>query len=513
MRADAGPRARPVPNVTAELPLALSEQLPSPETPPANRWQSRVSGMAYGLALAVAVASWFFAIRLPLWLDETISYWQISGGFGQIWARQGLSFPAYSYILWFTTRLSGTSELALRLPSIVAMLAAVAVLYRVAREFFTREIALIVTILFCVHPVVVYTAIDARPYAFGALVINCAILWLLLWTERKSSGYAIAFGFACAFIFYSHYLFGVILAAFALYLLAVKREEWRLLAPQALRALAAFTVGMLPVVPRLRYLVETRQSHVFAPFPFLEQLTQTFAPGDALALFGLALLIAAATYKLAVPESEPPAAGPTCLLLGVVPIAILYGVSTATSLHVFVDRYRLVAVPGIALCWGLLVSRISSRATRLAFTLAVAGLAAFHYYGAPRHGYTWKYALQAANAATADHASLLICSDLPEADYLPLPADPLNTGLFAPLSYYRVNSPVVPLPRALNDAAKSQVRKFLAASPAPRHFVAVAFLPSWPTLRWIGEITHDDYAPRTVGTYDGIMVMEFTRRQ
>jgi hypothetical protein len=494
-----------VANLTAELPSTSREISPAKDS---------VAGDAlYFAALAAAVASWFFAIRIPLWLDETVSYWQISGGLGRIWARQGLSFPAYSFILWLATKLFGTGELALRLPSVFAMLAAAVVLYRIAREFFSSDAALAAVALFCIHPAVVFAAIDARPYAFGVLAVNCAILFLLRWTRERSGGYAVAFGIACAVIFYFHYLFGVILPAFALVLLVMRKREWRLLVPQAGRALIAFALMMLPVVPRLLHMFRTTQSHVFAAPPRWSELAATFAPGDLLMIFGLVLLIAAASHRISVPEAEPRAAGAACLLLAMTPIGILFAVSALTPVHVFVERYRLVAVPGVALCWGLLLSRVRSHTLRLAFTAAVVTLAVLHYQREPAHGYTWKYALQAADAATlADRAPLLICSDLPEADHQPMPADPLDSGLFAPLSYYRVHAPVVPLPRAWNAAARSAVQSFLHASPAPRRFVALAFVPSWQTLREIADAARQTHSPRLLGTYNGVMVMEFDPR-
>ena len=76
----------------------------------------------YVVGLAVSISLWFIALRAPLWLDETISYWQINAGFSGISSRQGLSLPAYSYILWLWAEIAGTSEIALRIPSILAML-------------------------------------------------------------------------------------------------------------------------------------------------------------------------------------------------------------------------------------------------------------------------------------------------------------------------------------------------------------------------------------------------------
>ncbi len=110
----------------------------------------------YGLALAASISIWFFAIRAPLWLDETHSFWQISAGFWQIMPRRGGLPPAYYFILWLNTKIIGTSEIALRIPSVLAMLAAVYLLYGAARELFDRDVALVTAAVFCVHPLVVF---------------------------------------------------------------------------------------------------------------------------------------------------------------------------------------------------------------------------------------------------------------------------------------------------------------------------------------------------------------------
>src|SRR5271166_5953239 len=137
--------------------------------------------VVYGAALLVSLSIWFLALRAPLWTDETLSYWQIAGGFKQIWSRsiQGNSFAAYAYILWLTKTLFGDAELVLRIPSMLAMLAAVYVFYRCAREMFEWDISLLATILFTLPSRVVYAAIDVRPYAFALLLTNLAIFMFL----------------------------------------------------------------------------------------------------------------------------------------------------------------------------------------------------------------------------------------------------------------------------------------------------------------------------------------------
>ena len=103
------------------------------------------------------------------------------------------------------------------------------------------------------------------------------------------------------------------------------------------------------------------------------------------------------------------------------------------------------------------------------------------------HGYTWKYGLQVADkSAAADNAPLLICSDLPESNFEPMPADvyAATDGDFAPIFYYKVHSRVVPLPRALNAEAMAQINKFLGHRDARQAAVpgsSAIFPPSQPS--------------------------------
>jgi len=494
----------------------------------------------YGLALLASIALWFVAFRSPLWLDETGSYWLIKEGFWTIAARQGdLSFPAYSYILWAFTKVLGTSEIALRVPSVLAMLAATYFLYRAARELFERDIALIAAILFAIHPVTIYAAIDVRPYAFGVLAINAAIYLLLRLRKRPTTATAARFGIAAACIVYFHFLFAVILPVLcvALMLLGAPRlgaprlafETWELSAydtnitsPKTswkliAVALAAFTVAFLPVIPGLLAMFRTRGTHVFDVAPQLRDLYWTFAPGKTLYVVVAALLLAALLRKLDFARRVDIWNLLLCLALGFIPVLILYGVSVATPLHLFTERHRLVAIPGIALTWAFLLSRIDARWIRFAFCVALVGLTAFHNFRDPayrQHGYTWKHALALADQAAAGQAPILICSDLPESDYAVMSAgNAKDSRYFIQLSYYTVNAPVVGLPRTLNDETRRVVSQFLlAAAPRRQRFLAMAFGPSWETLRYLISNTAGTYQARVLGQPDGIAIVEFLPR-
>jgi uncharacterized membrane protein len=477
----------------------------------------RISWILYLGGLALAIATWFSAITTPLWLDETASYWQISAGFSQLWHRRLLGVPAYPFILWVTKSLFGSSAIALRVPSILAMLAAVYVFYRIARELFEYDTAFIATIIFALHPILVFAAIDARPYAFALLSVNCATWVLLRWMKQGSIKQALLFGALCAVIQYFHYLFAAIFPAFLILILIRKGRDFRKFAPQIGMALLAFVVLTIPAIPDYLEMFRVRATKVFADPPNWSDLWLTFDPQRIIAVTVLCLLLVAlAARKFGAREDEPDQASLAPLILGFVPILVLYLISVATPIHIFVERYRLVAIPGIALCWGLLLSRVRSRGMKIVFCAVLMALCLYKSgaFSPGTHAYSWEYALKAADASTsADGAPLLICSDYVESNYVEMPRDISESWHFSPLNYHPVHTIVVPLPRELNQVARVQLGRFLSDPRFNRRrFVMAAYRPSMRTVDFVANVMKDQYQFRVMGVYDGVALVEFIPR-
>lgn len=477
----------------------------------------------YGLGLLVCVSVWLIAIRAPLWLDEMDSYWQIHAGFAQIWARQfpSLCFPAYTYILWTSTKIIGTSEVALRIPSVLAMLGAMYLLYLAARELFERDVALLAVVIFCAHPTVILESIDARPYAFGILATNAAILILLRLRHNHSNWLAGLFGLSTAFIVYFHYLFAPVLPALVLCFFVVKAGERPTLWRQFGIAGAAFAFAFVPVFAGLHNLFSRPGTHVWEPAPLFSDLMWTIAPTN-LRFVVLGSLVAA--MVVAAVTRQQRSAGRTenwsvvvCLFLALIPILILYGVSAGTSIRMFAPRHRLVAIPGISLCWAMFLSRYLGRAVRLLFCVALVTAISYLYISTPidkHHDYTWKHALEIARSkASVDNAPVLVCSDFVESDYLAMPAESVKDDhLFAQLTYYPLSEPVVPLPMSLTDEATRIGSQFLRdAQKEHLHFLALGDGRSYPTLDWLAHHASSAYQIRTYKQFDnvGVRVLEF----
>ena len=478
----------------------------------------QMSVATYILCVLASISLWFLAIASPLWLDETGSYWVIAKGFQKIATRQGpLSNPIYSYILWFVTRVTGMSEMGMRIPSVLAMLGAAYVFYLCARQLFQRETAMVATIVFCVNPIVMKQAVDARPYAFEALATNAAILVLLRLRKSDSLWLAGVFGLLSALIVYFHFLGAAVLPALLLTFILWKHREGKVFWQQLGVGLLTCGAAFVPLIPDLAGLFRHAGTHVFDPSPSPLLLLWVFLPG--LLAFACALIAGIIAVALTMRTNPKPEVDrwqiPLCFSLALIPVFILYGISVATPIHMFTPRHVLTAVPGISLCWALGLSLYRSRAMQLVFCMVLVGVTAGVYFTSPTaslHGYSWKYAVAAAEKSAApDHAPVLVCSDYPESNFVPMPLHSAKESrYFSPLAYYRLSVPVVPLPRALNAEAKQVGTSFLAqASRQHERFLAMGFKFSYRTLDWLRQQAAANYTVHRLGVFDGVKVLEF----
>jgi mannosyltransferase len=475
--------------------------------------------LVYPVALIASLSIWFLALRAPLWLDETLAYWQVSGGLAKVWSRSALmpSSIGYLYTLWAAKSILGSTEIALKIPSLCALLGAVYFLFRSARELYGQEIGFFAAIFFAIQYNVVFAATDARPYAFALLATTLAIFTFIRWMSRHEMRQAVLFGAAAAGILYFHYLFGAILPAFAIYYLVVRfrsiKEDLRQLAA----VMGTFLVLVVPLVVRVLTLYHTRETHIVQALrhPVLLSLN-TLAPMQLLIGFMAAAALGALLRKIRIPGPE---SWPTVLLfplLGLVPAAVLCGVEAATPIHLIQPRYFLIVAPGSALIWAWLTSCIDSRIVRQIFCVALVATTVLEAYKSPdsrHHEINFKeaHAFVNANVAPGD-GPVLVFSAFIESDYEPLPTAPkTENAMLSQIDYYPLNPPWIFLPIDLNDKATQIGREaVLAAAQRHQRFLAVVPPSSYPTLDWLADYTQGAFTAQTLGVFDKeIMVVEF----
>lgn len=145
-------------------------------------WLSTKNRIWLGIALAVG-----FLVRVnqlgaqSLWNDEGTSAALARLSLPAIVnaAAQDIHPPLYYILLHFWVMLAGTSEFALRFLSVIAGVVLIALTFRLARQFFDEDVALIAAVLSALNPFQVYYAQETRMYIWVALFAAISV-WALV---------------------------------------------------------------------------------------------------------------------------------------------------------------------------------------------------------------------------------------------------------------------------------------------------------------------------------------------
>jgi hypothetical protein len=128
------------------------------------------------VAAVIAITAVGATVRLlatrGIWLDEATSIHQAQmslGGLLDSLRTSDVHPPLHHLTLWLTVRVLGTSELAVRAPSLLAATALIPVLYLAGRDIFDRRAGLAAAGLAAVAPFPVWYAQEARMYALFML--------------------------------------------------------------------------------------------------------------------------------------------------------------------------------------------------------------------------------------------------------------------------------------------------------------------------------------------------------
>ena len=218
-------------------------------TAPARRWLPTAGpGL---LMLAVGLVG---ATTPTLSWDEIATADAARRSVGQIWHLlqhvDGVFGPYYLFMHLWTT-VAGASVLSLRLPSILAMAAAVAITAELGRHVFGPVVGAVGGVLLCLLPNISRYAAEARPYAMVCMFSVLALLLLYRVLERPSplrwAGYAAA---TVAVGMSSLVGLAALAGHLALVGLAVRRHprQWRALALSWGAAVAATLLVLSPLI-------------------------------------------------------------------------------------------------------------------------------------------------------------------------------------------------------------------------------------------------------------------------
>lgn len=127
-----------------------------------------------------------FSLRQSLWLDEATTALVAKNPQGFTQFISGDFHPPLYYVFmqqW--VKVSGTSEIALRLPSVLFGAVTVYVVYRIGKRVADETTALIAALLMATAPLHIYYSQEARMYALSTLLVTLLVFVFLLTMAKK----------------------------------------------------------------------------------------------------------------------------------------------------------------------------------------------------------------------------------------------------------------------------------------------------------------------------------------
>jgi len=155
--------------------------------------------------------------------------------------------PLWYLIAWADSRVLGTGEIALRLPSALCGIALVPVAWGIGSELTGRRAAILLAALVAVNPLYVWYSQEARPYGLYVFTAGLAILCFVRADRVPTRARMGLFALTAALALLSHYFAVFLIAGMLLWLVRAPGERRRL-ALGAGAVLVLVGLALLPLV-------------------------------------------------------------------------------------------------------------------------------------------------------------------------------------------------------------------------------------------------------------------------
>jgi mannosyltransferase len=231
--------------------------------------------------LAVTLLGLFLRVyhlgKESLWLDEAWSFIIGRADFVTIAgaAARDVHPPLYLFILHVWMKLFGTSEFAVRFPSLIFGVLAIPMIYLLGRRLFNEEVGLISALILAISPFNVEYSQEARMYSLLLFLALLSMYFFFRFLERDSRAVSVGYVLSTALLLYTH-LFGLfVLVAQNLFVagLLLRSRQHRSLLKQWITVQAIIVIIFAPWISVLSHQVSSAEQSNFANISAADPIT------------------------------------------------------------------------------------------------------------------------------------------------------------------------------------------------------------------------------------------------
>jgi hypothetical protein len=414
---------------------------------------------------------WLRPIASSFWEDELVTWWVIDGSFREMlhrsYALQGQS-ALYYPIAWLMRHV-GPQEWVLRLPSLVALVAAAYLLFRLATRLLDRELGRVAVLAFVLWPGIAFEASNARPYAIAVLVTIASVSALVSWLDRGSRASMVVWIVVTALLAYAHIVFVLAIPAQILYAIARRRDgSTRVSTRAVITGIAIVAVLDLGLVPQLIGIFDRRGALVLPTILSFDWFGNLVVPAVFVSALVVGGTIAWATSSITLePMRIDRSAAVLVLSWLLIPLVTVAVLALTTSVRLLEWRYTMMAAPAGALLVAAVLRAVHPPPARRIIAALLAVFTVWATAGALKAGEDWRWAAATAQAASNAHSVTLLHPGLVESGQLDWFSDPEERSyLLNPTAYYHFPGPVEPVPYVATADSEAFLARELAALPS-----------------------------------------------
>lgn len=235
----------------------------------------------FGLGLTVVLA--VMVLKAPLaeslWMDECISSWVTSQDLAQTISRtvdfQAQS-PLYFVFLWISRQWFGSSEVQLRIPSLVFAFFGGLLLFGGVKKLWGTKFGLLAVVALVSQDSFLRSAVAARPYALGFAGLGLGMFSLAQWWESHPWRAWFWYVLGSLVVIYAHYLFAPALLV-PVALIACRQRSWHVFWPGFL-AWAVIGLCSVPALVHLKLIALQAGVYSYSKTPDFVDLLKAIIP-------------------------------------------------------------------------------------------------------------------------------------------------------------------------------------------------------------------------------------------
>ncbi|MFA7403983.1 MAG: glycosyltransferase family 39 protein [Pelobacteraceae bacterium] len=473
--------------------------------------------------LVVVFRLWIMPLGSSLWLDETVTYWNVMYGPLKSLARSteiAGQFHLYMLIESMSVKLFGLNEIALRLPSVVASCLSSCLIYRLAKRFSSGETGMFAAIMFVCMPEICLESSNARPYALTILCSLCAISQLIKLHDSFRWRYVVGYVMAATLMVYMHHISAPFLFVFVMYSLIFTNGSLDHLRIYIIH-ISVFVL-LIPLVYLVVFTGKNTSILSFAGTPGIYTLIRTIVT-DLVLVILLCYYASKISLKNEVkgllPFYNKQIDAFLCLWF-ICPVLLFYAISLATDYKLFYPRYMILAYPALVLLLAAILQKNRLVLSRYATLIIVCAFSIITIGGKERypslHNEDWRGALSAAKGiAVTSNIPILFNSGYLVTFQQEWKSQTSDDWELSPLSAYQVKTRVIPLPLRLTpnagDYLETNVLKQILSE---QSFVVVHRGQSSSVDSWVNDHVRDrGYERLKQGYFAGVSVILYKKHR